>query len=111
MADGTFSKGARLLPLVKPAIEPTMRRGKLLSLTWESVDLKRQIAHLPDMKNRDPRTAPLSTRAVAILKALPLPEVVDEGSDTAEPERTGPVSPTTALALRKGFARAIERAQ
>ena len=77
LADGTFSKGARnpwLLPLVKLAIETAMRRGELLSLTWENVDLKRQTAHLPDTKNGDPRTVPLSTRAVAILQELPLPE-------------------------------------
>ena len=53
----------------------------------------------------------MSTRAVAILQALPLPEVDEEDSDIEEPQRTGPVFPTTALALRKGFARAIERAQ
>lgn len=114
LADGTFSKGARnpwLLPLVKLAIETAMRRGELLSLTWENVDLKRQTAHLPDTKNGDPRTVPLSTRAVAILQALPLPEVDEEDPDIEEPQRTGPVFPTTALALRKGFARAIERAQ
>lgn len=114
LADGTFSKGARnpwLLPLVKLAIETAMRRGELLSLTWENVDLKRQTAHLPDTKNGDPRTVPLSTRAVAILKALPLPQVDEESGDTEEPERAGPVFPTTAMALRKGFARAIERAQ
>ena len=114
LADGTFSKGARnpwLLPLVKLAIETAMRRGELLSLTWENVDLKRQTAHLPDTKNGDPRTVPLSTRAVAILQALPLPEVDEEDSDIEAPQRTGPVFPTTALALRKGFARAIERAQ
>lgn len=114
LADGTFSKGARnpwLLPLVKLAIETAMRRGELLSLTWENVDLKRQTAHLPDTKNGDPRTVPLSTCAVAILQALPLPEVDEEDSDIEAPQRTGPVFPTTALALRKGFARAIERAQ
>jgi integrase len=54
--------------LVKLAIETAMRRGELLSLTWENVDLKRQTAHLPDTKNGDPRTVPLSTRAVAILR-------------------------------------------
>lgn len=110
LADGTFSKGARnpwLLPLVRLAIETAMRRGELLSLTWENVDLKRQTAHLPDTKNGDPRTVPLSTKAVAILESLPRPE-----SDSSEDVlRTGPVFPTTALALRKGFARAIERAR
>ncbi|AXA92184.1 site-specific integrase [Massilia sp. YMA4] len=112
--DGTFSKGARnpwLLPLVQLAIETAMRRGELLSLTWENVDLERQTAHLPDTKNGDPRTVPLSKRAVAILKALPKSETEEELEDETEVQRAGSVFPTTALALRKGFSRAIERAQ
>jgi integrase len=109
LADGTFSKGARnpwLLPLVKLAIETAMRRGELLALTWENVDLERQTAHLPDTKNGEARTVPLSTRAVAILRSLPR---ADE--DYQQTQRTGPVFETTAMALRKGFVRAVERAQ
>ncbi len=108
-ADGTFSKGARnpwLLPLVQLAIETAMRRGELLGLTWESVDLERQTAHLHATKNGDARTVPLSTRAVAILKSLPRAEADDQST-----ERTGRVFETTAMALRKGFVRAVERAQ
>lgn len=111
-ADGTFSKGARnpwLLPLVQLAIETAMRRGELLALEWENVDLKRQTAHLPDTKNGDARTVPLSTKAVAILAALPYADA-DEDEEVEE-RRTGKVFATTALALRKGFTRAIERAQ
>ena len=116
MADGTFSKGARnpwLLPLVQLAIETAMRRGELLALEWENVDLKRQTAHLPDTKNGDARTVPLSTKAVAILAALPKPQADedDESENEADVSRTGRVFATTALALRKGFTRAIERAQ
>jgi integrase len=108
--DGTFSKGARnpwLLPLVQLALETAMRRGELLALQWENVDLDRQTAHLPETKNGDSRTVPLSTRAVAILRALP--REPDEGEQDAE--RQGPVFETTALALRKGFVRSVERAQ
>lgn len=109
-ADGTFTKGARnqwLLPLVQLAIESAMRRGELLALRWENVDLARQTAHLPETKNGDSRTVPLSTRAVSILKVLPRSDkVTDE-----KVARTGPVFPITALALRKGFERAVERAQ
>ncbi|MFM8899635.1 MAG: site-specific integrase [Burkholderiales bacterium] len=109
LADGTFSKGARnpwLLPLVKLAIETAMRRGELLALTWENVDLERQTAHLPDTKNGEARTVPLSTRAVAILRALPRADEDDQST-----QRIGPVFETTAMALRKGFVRAVERAQ
>ncbi len=111
---GLFSKGARnpwLLPLVQLAMETAMRRGELLALEWENIDLKRQTAHLPDTKNGDPRTVPLSKKAVAILAALPSPDADEDEQQDVEVRRTGRVFATTAMALRKGFTRAIERAQ
>jgi integrase len=109
--DGTFGKGARnpwLGPLVRLAFETAMRRGELLSLRWENVDLARRAAFLPDTKNGDSRDVPLSSRAVAILKALPYSPAEEVQPDNG---RSGLVFPTTALALRRGFGRAIERAQ
>lgn len=109
--DGTFGRGARnpwLLPLVQLALETAMRRGELLSLHWRYVDLDRRTAHLPDTKNGDARTVPLSSRAVAILKALPSCPDPDAGANALPP---GPVFPTTPMALRKGFTRAVERAR
>lgn len=100
-ANGTFDKAARnpwFAPVLKLALETAMRRGELLSLQWEHVDLTRRTAHLPDTKNGDARTVPLSTRAVAVFKALPKPH-------------TGQVFPITPMALRKGFTRGIERAR
>ncbi|ATS89985.1 integrase [Xanthomonas citri pv. fuscans] len=102
--DGTFGSGARnpwLAPVVKLAIETAMRRGELLALRWEHVDLKRCTAHLPDTKNGDPRTVPLSTQAVTLLRGL------REGAEE-DAER---VFPITAAALQKGFWRATERAK
>src|SRR3712207_8137699 len=50
--------------LVMLAIETSMRRGELLALRWEHVDLERRVAHLPRTKNGSSRDVPLSTRAV-----------------------------------------------
>ena len=102
-SDGTFEKAPRnpwLAPLFRLATETAMRRGELLALQWQHVDLKKRTAHLPITKNGDARTVPLSTSAVKILKSLP-----------SEDKAAGSVFPTTALALRKGFTRAVERAQ
>jgi integrase len=110
-ADGTFGKGARniwLAPLVKLALETAMRRGELLALDWKHVDLTRRTAHLPDTKNGDSRTVPLSLRAIAILKSLPRVDELNVGEDE---QQTDPVFRTTAMALRKGFVRALERAR
>ena len=60
-----------LLPMVQLALETAMRQGELLRLRWEHIDLNRRTAHLPDTKNGEARTVPLSTTAVAVLRALP----------------------------------------
>ncbi|TXN07332.1 site-specific integrase [Methylobacterium sp. WL103] len=59
-----------LRPLIVLAIETGMRRGELLALRWEHVDLDRRVAHLPMTKNGTSRDVPLSTRAVDSLRTL-----------------------------------------
>lgn len=58
-----------LRPLIVLAIETGMRRGELLSLRWEHVNLEQRVAHLPLTKNGTSRDVPLSTRAVETLRA------------------------------------------
>lgn len=72
--NGKFSKAPRctwIKPMVVVAIESAMRRGELLALRWEHVDLQRRVAFLPVTKNGHSRHVPLSLRAVETLKALP----------------------------------------
>jgi integrase len=57
--------------MVQLALETAMRQGELRRLRWEHIDLHRRTAHLPDTKNGEARTVPLSTSAVAVLRALP----------------------------------------
>ena len=57
-------------PAVQLALETAMRRGELLSLRWENIDLQVRTAFLPDRKNGDSRTVPLSTAAVQVLQGL-----------------------------------------
>ena len=52
-----------LLPMVQLALETAMRQGELRRLRWQHIDLNRRTAHLPDTKNGEARTVPLSTTA------------------------------------------------
>jgi integrase len=56
--------------LVGLALETAMRRGELLSLKWENINLIDQTALLEDTKNGDRRVVPLSTKAVSILQSV-----------------------------------------
>ncbi|KVE38061.1 tyrosine-type recombinase/integrase [Burkholderia sp. TSV86] len=64
------SSSALLPAIIGLAVETAMRRGEIVSLRWEHVDLKRRVAHLPATKNGDARDVPLSSRAVEVLQAL-----------------------------------------
>jgi len=91
---------ALLKPLIVLAIETGMRRGELLDLRWEHVDLKRCVAHLPLTKNGDSRDVPLSRRAVETLRQL--------RADDPKSER---VFPMTGNAVRLAFEHLRVRAE
>jgi integrase len=84
-------------PVVVLALETAMRRGELLSLRWVDIDLFRQTAFLADTKNGTPRTVPLSTAAVELLKSLPR-------------KMLGDVFPIKYFTLDAAFKRAVKRA-
>jgi integrase len=86
-----------LTPLIIIAIETGMRRGELLRLTWEDVDLDLRVAHLDMTKNGSKRDVPLSSEAINLLRSLPH----DISSN---------VFPLTAAALRGLWNRACRRA-
>ena len=65
------SENTWLYPLVILAIETGMRRGELLGLQWEHINLDRRTCHLPITKNGNSRDIPLSNCAVETLIKLP----------------------------------------
>jgi len=65
------SRNSLILPLVQFAIETGARQGEILKLEWRNVDIESSTMRLLDTKNGDDRWVPLSTRAKAILAALP----------------------------------------
>ena len=86
-----------LKPLVVLALETGMRRGELLSLRWERVDLTRRVARLLITKNGHSRTVPLSSQAVEVLSRLPR-------------HISGVVFPMTPYATAAAFEKAVRRA-
>ena len=63
------TKNPHIWPIIVFAIQTGMRRGEILGLRWEHVDLDRRIAFLPLTKNGSSREVPLSTKAVQVLTA------------------------------------------
>jgi len=84
-------------PVVQLALATAMRRGELLSLRWEHINLMGRTAFLPDTKNGDSRTVPLSSAAVEVLATLPR-------------HISGVVFPIKALTLDAAFKRGLRRA-
>lgn len=84
-------------PVVQIALATAMRRGELLSLKWECIDLDGRVAFLQETKNGDSRTVPLSSAAVQVLAGLPR-------------HISGVVFPVKAFTLDAAFKRAIQRA-
>jgi integrase len=60
-----------VLPLTKFALETAMRRGEILGLRWEHIDLQKRTAFIPITKNGESRLVPLSSVAMEMLKKLP----------------------------------------
>ena len=83
---------------VQLALATAMRRGELLSLRWEHIDLQGRTAFLPDTKNGDSRTVPLSSVAVQVLAELPR-------------HISGVVIPVKYFTLDAAFKRGLRRAE
>lgn len=86
-------------PWVKPvvifALETATRRGEILSLSWDDVDLERRVAKVSGKTGS--RTIPLSPACAVMLKTLPR-------------SLDGRVFPITVDTLKQAYERAVARA-
>lgn len=78
------------------AIETGMRRGELLSIRWQDVDVSRRVARIVRTKNGHERVIPLTSLAIQTLTALPV--IGDR------------VCPLTEVAVRQAWDRLLKRA-
>lgn len=106
------SESSLLPSIIWLAVETAMRRGEIVALRWENVDLKRRVAHLPATKNGSARDVPLSSRAVAVLQTLK--EKRDrrlEMSEDMSVDDSGAVFTIRSDAVTRAFERAVTRAR
>ena len=59
-----------LRPIVVTALHTGMRRGEILRLKWEDVDLDRRLIYVRDSKNSESREVPIATPLFLILLAM-----------------------------------------
>jgi integrase len=60
-----------LVAITQLALETACRLGELLNIELHHIDAQKRTLHIPQTKTDVPRTIPLSSRAVAILKGMP----------------------------------------
>lgn len=60
-----------VFPFIQFAIQTAMRRGELVALRWDQINLDRRTLLIPEAKNGYSRTIPLTDEAIQILFSLP----------------------------------------
>lgn len=94
------SRSKHLKRVVIIALETAMRRGEILSLTWQNI-IDEKLAYLPKTKNGDSRTVPLTDKALDVLKVMKnLPRNID-----------GKIFKMSLTAVTEGFQRVVEHAE
>ncbi|ALE53346.1 recombinase [Burkholderia sp. HB1] len=105
------SESAYLPSIVWLAVETAMRRGEIVSLRWEHVDLQHRVVHLPAPNNGTGRDVPLSSRAVAVLQSLQDNGGAKKPANGAGAELVGPIFGIRSDAVTRAFERAVARAR
>ncbi len=57
-------------PIIVFAIETAMRRSEIANLQWKNVNIRGRSVYLPETKNNEARTVPLSSTALAVLNSI-----------------------------------------
>lgn len=99
---GKRTENPYVIPVVLFALETGLRRGEILSLGWDQVDLKRSSVTILESKNGHSRTIPLTPKALELLHSC-----IQIGKRQIESNLVFPVS---ANALRMSWGRLCKRA-
>lgn len=88
----------RLYPILVCALMTGMRRGEILGLAWENINLSRDILYVLKSKSGKPREIPISSKLKEVLTSL-------------NPKPEGPVFDLPVIMLRRYFDRALKQAE
>jgi len=92
-----YCQNPHVIPIIRLAIETGMRRGEIVSIRWEDLDLEKRSLFIPHSKNGHSRTIPLTNGAISIFQRL---------SRLSEQ-----IFPTTTNAFQLNWQRAKKRAE
>ncbi|REE86349.1 site-specific integrase [Cupriavidus plantarum] len=102
--------GSDILPaIIQLAVESAMRRGEIVSLRWQHINLRDRVAHLPKTNNGESRDVPLSSKVVEALEALVPRDDLHE--DEKANDEDGRVFKIRSDAVTRAFERAVQRAR
>ena len=101
------SESIHLFTIVTLALSTGMRRGEILGLSWENVDLKSSRITLFRTKNGERRVVPLVGKAYDLIKNLYL-KLEPENKDLLFPS---PNNPKNSTCIRTAWCTAIKRAE
>jgi integrase len=101
------SQSTYLFTIVTLALSTGMRRGEILGLSWENVDLKNSRITLFRTKNGERRVVPLVGKAYDLIKNLYL-KLEPENKDLLFPS---PNNPKNSTCIRTAWCTAIKRAK
>jgi integrase len=88
-----------LRPLLIVALHTGMRKGEILNLRWEDIDLKRRLITVRTLKGGNKRIIPISTTLYETLKGFKVRDL------------SGKVFPISPWTVRSAFDKAVKRAQ
>lgn len=101
MSAARKTRNPLIVPVVRFALETGMRRGEILALAWQDVDLGRFSLTVREAKNGHSRTIPLTLAVRDLLRQMRLKTYLGDSSK---------VFPITALSLRHAWDRLTRRA-
>jgi len=101
------SKSIHLFTIVTLALSTGMRRGEILGIKWENVDLQNRRITLLRTKNGELRVVPLVGKAYELIKNLYL-KLEPEGRDLVFPS---PNNPKQSISMRTSWNTAVRKAE